>query len=175
MRFLLLTICLIYSSAYGTPNSPTPSEFQALLKLDYRAFDQNLPDGGWRAILDDVEAGKVLDSYSIQNSENLKPWQARTILWHAGQAYAMANLTDVALARFRKSYDPDVKPNDTFKWNSYVKGSIAFLEQDIKGLIEARDEMRAANPSSPNLKILEAFVRCFKKSYKEAYNPNCEP
>jgi hypothetical protein len=150
-----------------------------MLKLDYKAFDQTLPDGGWRGLANkgcELEATKMLEIYHLHHYDELLPWQSRILYWHAGQVYAMQNQTDLALMRFRKSYDSDEKPGDMFKWNSYVKGSIAFLEHDMKALVAARDELKLVDKTQahPNLKFLEAFIRCFNKTYKEAYNPTCK-
>jgi hypothetical protein len=144
------------------------------MALDYDSFDQSVPNGGWRAIVDDTEAGKVLDAYNVHNSDVLKPWQKRIIKWHAGQAYGFANLKQLAINRFKKSYNPEEAPDDRFGWNLYVEGSVAFLEQDMTSLVDARDRLKKLNPGSPNTKILESFVRCFKKPYREAYNPECK-
>jgi hypothetical protein len=154
-------------------------QLDAYLKLDYKSFDQTLPDGGWRGLEGkgcDLESVKLIEIYHLHHMDELNPSQAIILYWHAGQVYAMQDLTDLALARFKKSYNPSEKADDTFKWNSYVKGSIAFLEKDMKTLIKARDELRAVNQieSNPNLKFLESFIRCFKKSYREAYDPECK-
>ena len=73
-----------------------------------------------------------------------------------------------------------------FGWNFYIDGTIAFLERDREGLTEAIARLRAIpQPTSasmyradgspifvdwpPNLKVLQAFERCWEKSYAEAY------
>ncbi len=172
MKYLALLIFLLHFNVYSSPTSPTPEEFQKLLKLDYIAFDQTLPNGGWRAITDNIEGAKVIDAYHLHNLEKLTTQQSRILYWHAGQRYASGDLNDVAINRFNKSYDPNEKANDPFKWNSYVRGTIAFLEHDMKMLVQARDELRQTS-SNPNLRILEAFIRCFNKTYKEAYSSSC--
>jgi hypothetical protein len=156
----------------------TGAQLSEYLRLDFKSFDQTLPDGGWRGLENrgcSLEATKLVEIYHLHHLGELEPWQTRILYWHAGQVYAMQDLSDLALARFKKSFDPEEKPEDNLKWNSYVRGSIAFLEHNLDQLIKARDELRAANKvnPNPNLKFLEAFVRCFKKSYKEAYNPDC--
>lgn len=155
------------------------NDLALMLKLDYQAFDQTLPNGGWRGLANngcELEATKLVEIYHLHHYEDLLPWQARVLYWHAGQVYAALSQTELAVARFKKSYNSNEKNDDKLKWNSYVKGSIAFLEHDFKALIVARDELRKADKiqPNPNLKFLEAFVRCFNKSYKEAYNPNCK-
>ncbi len=170
-NFMIAAVC------HASPGAPDPSEFQALMKLDYVAFDQTLPNGGWRAIVDKVEAGKVLDAYHVHNLDTLAPWQARVIYWHAGQVYAMADLNDLGIARFEKSYNPAEKSDEKSKWNAYVRGTIAFLKHDRSILQAARDEMYSADPSDENInrKVLDSLLRCFNKPYRDAYDPDCKP
>jgi hypothetical protein len=155
-----------------------PEEQQKLLALDYKGFDQNL-HGGWRKY-DQLNcyasAASLIDGYIAQNSSKLLEYQRTGMTWHAGQMYAFAGQSELAVARFKKSYNRNVAPDDTFKWNAYVKGTIAFLEQDMKSLIQARDEMAAvsADQRSKNFAILESFVRCFDKTYSEAYDSSCK-
>ncbi len=173
--FIFLALILFCIGAYAPPASPTPAEFRALMKLDYISFDQTLPNGGWRGIQDSFEAAKVLDAYNLQNSDVMSESEVRVIFWHAGQSYAMADITEVAIARFQSAYNPKESSADTFKWNAYVRGSIAFLKRDRKTLQAARDEMYAADPSDENRNrvVLDAFLRCFNKTYREAYSADC--
>ncbi len=156
-----------------------PEEQQKLLALDYKSFDQTLPDGGWRRYEQAncyESAANLIDQYVAQNLSKLLEYQRRGMTWHAGQMHAFVGQTELAVARFKSSYDLKVAPEDTFKWNAYVKGTIAFLEHDMKSLIEARDEMAAvsADQRSKNFAFIEAFVRCFDKPYSEAYNTSCK-
>jgi hypothetical protein len=166
---LFVYILLIAFKVQATPGAPTPIEFQALMKLDYNSFDQTLPDGGSRAILDHVDAGKTLDAYLVHNFDSLLEWQRVAITWHAGQAYAKADLTELGIARFKKSYAKDKPADDKSKWNAYVRGSIAFLEHNEAELKQARDEVVNADAKNVNGKVLDGFLRCFTKTYREAY------
>src|SRR5688572_3684391 len=113
MKWFFILIFPIFNFAVATPAQPNAQEFEALLKLSYQDFDQNLPKGGWRSIEDNVEAGKVLDAYFVQHSDTLTESEKRVITWHAGQAYALGGLKDLALTRFKNSFDPEEKPNNT--------------------------------------------------------------
>ena len=112
----------------------------------------------------------------MQTLGKLEASRARIINWHAGQSYALGDLTDLAVSRFSRSYNPDEAASATFKWNAYVRGSIAFLIKDRSELQAARDEMYSANPSLDNInaKILDGLLACFDKSYSDAYG-NCRP
>lgn len=147
-----------------------------MLSLDFASFDQSMPNGAWRGIRDPFEAAKTIDTYHLHHAEKLRDDERRILYWHAGQSYATAGLYQLAITRFEKSYDPQEKPSAEFKWNAYVRGSIAFLKKDLKTLTKARDELREADRGkpSPNRKVLESFVRCFKKTYEEAYSPDCK-
>jgi hypothetical protein len=177
MRMIMIVGLLGLSCfAFSTPNAPTPSEFEQLLELDYKTFDQTLPSGGWRGIVDDFDAARLLDAYYVQHYTTLLPYQRRVIVWHAGQMYATANLSKIAITRFTKAYSSDEEANDQFRWNAYVRGSIAFLEHNRADLQNAFDEMNAADPSVGNVNrdVLKGFMNCFGKSYAEAYG-SCRP
>lgn len=176
MNYLFVLFLLFPVLLKASPEKPSPNEYQNLLKLSYADFDQNLPKGGWRAITNNIEAGKVIDAYHLHNFDKFEAFQHRILYWHAGQAYAMGGLTALALVRFKKSYDASEKTEDNFKWNSYVRGTVAFLENDMKTLATARDELKIANDTSaaPNLKTLESLIRCFNKPYFEAYTSVCK-
>jgi hypothetical protein len=181
LRILILFACFFVASLFtaepvlASKEKPTPAEFQALLKLDYQSFDQNLPEGGWRGIKDQVSAGQIIDIYHLQSAETLLDWQRRTLYWHAGQVYAGADLENVAIARFEKSFNPDEPPEDDFKWNAYVRGTIAFMKRDRSELVRARDDMATSKNPNVNLSVLEGLLRCFDKPYNEAYGPECRP
>jgi hypothetical protein len=149
------------------------AEREQYLELDYRSFDQTLPDGGWRGVHKHgcgVEAAKLIDAFHEFHKDALEPSEHRLLYFHAGQIYAFEGLTDVALERFRRSLAEE-KPGTRSMWNVYVKGTIAFLERDRAALEAARDEL--VQRSDPNMDILRSMVRCFGRPYKEAYSQNC--
>lgn len=175
----VLVVCTLVVSVFlgaesnASTGAPTPAEFQELLKLDYHSFDQSLADGGWRGIGDLLEQAKVLDAYAVHNRSTLLDWQLRTITWHAGQTYAIGSLTDITLNRFQNSFNPSEPLDSNFKWNAYVRGSIAFLKKDRATLVAAREEVSKSTEGLINLKVLDGFLACFDKSYSEAYNTPC--
>jgi hypothetical protein len=154
-------------------------QLDSYLKLDYKSFDQALPDGGWRGLSNkgcELEAIKLVEIYHLHHLDDLNESQAQILYWHAGQVYGMQNLNDLAISRFKKSYNPKEKSDDPFKWNSYVDATIAFFEHDLPKLKQARQSLATATASGAanNLKIVDAFIRCIGKPYSVAYNPNCK-
>lgn len=155
------------------------SQSLELLNMDYHSFDQTLPDGGWRGIANRgclLTAAQLIDEYQILHSDELIKTQTRMLSWHAGQLYALFGLDEIAMIRFRQSLIPNERPNDDFKWNAYVNGSIAFLSRNLNDLIKYRNELQtASNPHSKfNLAILNNMIACFGKSYQEVYNGTLE-
>jgi len=148
-----------------------------LLQLPFEKFDQDL-NGGWRPIENNGCHELVLDlivTYLNIHKENLMKWQINILIWHSGQIYALNDNYIEAIERFKKTINRDEPQDDAFKWNAYVKGSIAFLEKDKNALkLAINDLEKATNPNSIiNLNILKSFDRCFNRPYREAYVPTC--
>lgn len=161
--------------------SPCDYDRAAMLALDQHMFDQD-PNTGWRS-LDrqgcEAEAADLIRAY-----RNAKESPEPSILyWHEGQVRAGLGQTEQAIALFEKSRTPIEKfPG----WNSYVDGSVAYLRRDLRGLRAARERLANLPPPEeppimqiggenveipwpPNLNVLDAFIRCFDRPYKEAY------
>lgn len=177
-KFLVLLIFLTSLCSYANWDcSLSSSEKERLLSLSYDDFDQDHVNG-WRVIDGEgchEEAIHLIELYLDSHKDNLLEWQISILIWHAGQIYAFIDDYKQAKIRFEKNLIPNELPNDNFKWNAYVKGSIAFLEKDKRALGYAIIELeKATNPHSENnLKILKSFERCFDKPYREAYNSSC--
>lgn len=170
----------------ATGPSPMPGDCafdrEAALALDYRAFDQD-PQGGWRALADkgcNIEAADLIRDWREYHSDT------RYILfWHEGQSRAFGGEYKEAIRLFDKSRRPIGE--DRIGWNFYVDGSVAFLRGDFQKLAAARaslaqvpkpldwDGMRDAdgkllNALWPvNLNVLDGFIRCWGKHYRDAY------
>ena len=54
-------------------------------------------------------------------------------------------------------------------WECYVKGTIAFLQQDKPTLVEALETLRKQE-NQMNIEFLEKFERHFGEPYWKAYN-----
>ncbi len=150
------------------------NQTEVAAKSDYENFDQQY-GSGWRKL---AEAGKYLDAARaiddyLANRTNLENWQRINLRFHAGQLYAHANQTEIALARFRAAINPQEPADSPMLWNAYVKATIAFLEQDLNTLVACRDEL-ANGPTfqgqKVNLNVVDTLIANFDKPYAEAYS-----
>lgn len=161
-----------------------------MLELDRQAFDQDIPDGGWRGL--SREGCHEAAAELIRTWRHQKRDHNSILYWHEGQMRAYAGQTKEAIALFeltRKSQDSDAD----FGWNHYVDGTVAFLRQDREGLERAKERLATIpEPSDnsftrpdgtviqmswpPNMNVLNRFEYCWGKSYEEAYGgEECTP
>jgi hypothetical protein len=179
-------LALLLAAAQPAEPAPAPDcsyDLEAMLALDRDAFDQDL-QGGWRP-LSMKEGCEIAAAELIREWRHTKREHASILYWHEGQMRAFGGQTDEAIALFRLTYKPAEEDAD-FGWNHYVSGTIAFLEGDREQLDAAIARLKTipeAESSSftlpdgtvvkmswpPNLNVLEAFERCWGKTYKEAY------
>lgn len=178
---------LIIAMAAQAAVSDTPSrascayDRDAQLALDQRAFDQDMT-GGWRALAQagcDLPAADLIHDWRVAHDSS-----ASILYWHEGQLRAIAGQDDRAIALFEKARKPAAE--DVFGWNLYVDGSIAFLRRDLDALKAARSKLAAlprpadlkmVGPDGKpveiewpmNLNVLDGFLRCWGRPYKEAY------
>lgn len=179
--------------AAAQPEAPAKAEpdcsydLDAMLVLDRQAFDQDIPDGGWRRLSRDgcdIEAAELIRAWRHEKRDHNS-----ILYWHEGQMRAFAGQTNEAIALFGRTYAAPEDDAD-FGWNNYVSGTIAFLERDRRRLRLAMERLRAVpEPESnsftrpdgtivrmswpPNLNVLEGFEACWDKPYKVAYGPSC--
>ncbi len=162
----------------------------AMLALTPDQFDQDL-QGGWRPMAEKAEcqlaAADLIAAYRAQP----KAADNTTMIWHEAQLRAEAGQNARAVALMRQTYRP---APDAGGWNPYVDASIALIEKDRPALAAARAALAAlpappeanvkdgffsfAMPNGevvkvawpPNLDVVDAFVRCFGQSYRQAYS-----
>jgi len=94
---------------------------------------------------------------------------------------AFSNQNRKAVEYFRGSLNQgpvEVENVGLFDWNSYVLGTIAFLERDRDSLQNHRNELATPEKSDANKlnrSVLEGYLACFDETYAEAYgNKNCQ-
>jgi hypothetical protein len=178
---------LLLAAAQPAEPAPAPDcsyDLEAMLALDRKAFDQTLPDGGWRSLYERgcyAEAAELIRTWRHEKRDH-----ASILYTHEGQMRAYAGQIDEAVALLRLTYK-SMDKDANFGWNFYLDGSIAFLERDRAGLARAIDRLNAiperdasvrmvrsdGTPITikwpPNLDVLEAFERCWELSFAEAY------
>jgi len=181
----MLALLLAAAQPADTPPPPDCSyDLEAMLALDQQAFDQDLQGGGWRGL-------GMKEGCEIAAAELIRAWRHEkrdhdTILyWHEGQMRAFGGQTAEAIALFQVTYKPP-ELDTHFGWNHYVSGTIAFLIGDRDALAAAIARLKAVpEPENnsftrpdgtvvtmrwpPNLHVLEAFERCWGKTYAQAY------
>ena len=189
--------------AGNTPNANDGCAYdqKKLLSLDFLKFDQDTLNGGggWRAVAAkkgcNLAAADLVKSYRNAHPE-LKGHQPGTMLfWHEGQLRAFEGQNTQAIELMKQSKAP--AEFDKAGWNAYVDATTAFLAHDKENLLKAKEAL-AATPSMddlpvkdgkitvkldngqimsmdwpPNSGIVDGFVRCFDKPYKEAYISPC--
>ncbi len=146
------------------------------LDLPYEIFDQT-PGKGWRKQGENLgcylKAAKMIDEYAAANQHRLTEDQHRILKWHAGQMYAFADRYGLARERFSRSLWLH-EPKDTpVLWNDYVLATIAFLDRDFPELVNCRQKISEGQKMDgriPNLDVVDGLIRCFDRSYKEAYS-----
>ena len=182
------------------PDGKCAYDQEALLSLDEAAFDQDLPNGGWRRIGNipgcEAAAADLIAAYRARHPES-----SSTVAWHQGQMLASAGMNEQAVPALESARkDPS---EDVAGWNHYVDATIAFLFGDRERLEQARDQLAAvphdATPGMPplvdgyielptqpgqppirmrwppNIDVVDGLINCFGKPYSEAYGASCRP
>ncbi len=169
-----------------------PNKFD-FLRLDVHTFDQD-QNKGWRKVAQSegclLSAAALISEYrNIIIAENLSG-----LTWHEAQLRANAGETVQAISLFKQTHIHKEALLDNIL---YRDATIAFLERDKKTLLSARNALaRIQEPENfkqgvekfktqypdfpppawpPNLDVVDGFMACFDKSYKEAYGASCRP
>ena len=136
-------------------------EYNRLMSMPSFDFDQSAE--GFRKYSSNYELTCLLVPEFIKVNQ-LTDREAGNLHWHLGQIHAFKGNKEAAISEMNQSYRGDFAT-----WDSYVKGSIAFLEKDKASLQEALDTLRNQE-NQMNIEFLEKFVTHFNKSYAEAYS-----
>lgn len=192
---MIAFLALAFAPAAALAQDAQPAcapDGQIMLLQDYPTFD--LSGRGWRAIDQqpgcEAVAADLIARYLVLQGAILEPPEALNLRWHEGQVRAGLGDTAAALALFAAAHDPD----KTSAWNPYVDATIAFLKKDRAALMAAHDQLAATpQPSDfeamaadfeqrtghrpvwpPHLDVVNALVKCFDRTYREAYaDPAC--
>jgi hypothetical protein len=184
MSFPLLILAA--SMAMARPHCDVEQE--TLLALPERAFDQDL-EGGWRALAARSKCRRAAADL-IAAYRRAHPAASSILRWHEGQLRASVGQTRRAISLFEASRHLD--NTDDWGWNDYVDATVAFLRRDRMALTAARERLAARpkpptwNPRDPqgralpiawpvNLNVVDGLIRCFDKSYDQAYSGCAAP
>jgi hypothetical protein len=194
--FFTAVLWLAAPSSSTTPPACPTIDHMALMAMDVKAFDQTL-HAGWR-VVGDVEGCEGLGADLIADYRNANaaalvngnPQDIAGLNWHEAQLRATAGQTERAIRLFqfsRVAFDE----GDAL----YGQATIAFLEHNHDDLVAARAAL-AALPMPPwfaaaaaqyrertgqtatwpaNLDVVDGFIACFDKPYREAYRDSCRP
>jgi hypothetical protein len=150
-----------------------------LLSQDLATFDQS--PQGWRELAFKGAACHQETADLIAEYRKLRPEVMKTninsylLYWHEGQTRAFMGENQQARGLFEQSRVPHIP---VFKaWNIYVDATVAFLDRDRDALLNARTRLaelppEAGKPGSKpmNLDVVDGLVRCFDRSYADAYS-----
>lgn len=177
MKHAILLLATLSKLAFGAPSncSVSPEQFNAFIRQDLETFDQK-PEG-WRSLVGPMgdhcsfEAAELIDIYHLEHFTPVRPQGWSQLYWHSGQNYAAAGAAyyQIAISRFLASKVPPEQDDPEFKWNPYVDGSVAFLKKDLPTLKAARNQMKGATKALMNIRVLDRFIKCFNRSYWDAY------
>jgi hypothetical protein len=163
----MFTFAFAAAIAAASIDNPCSYDRKSMLALDEEAFDQNL-NSGWR-VLELKPQCRLIAADLIRDYRNVHRGPMDWILfWHEGQLRAEAGQTRAA----NDLFDHARRPATQAEWNFYVDGTVAFLKHDRAALISARNAL-AALPGRENLNVLDGLLKCFRRSYDEAYAPPC--
>jgi hypothetical protein len=169
----------------------------ALLQLDLAAFDQT-PHSGWRTIGDvpgcEVRAADLMASYRGSHEE-VSGRDLRSLYWHEAQLRAAANDRGAAIRLMHLARRPPEQTSSVdLEDGLYIDATIAFLSHDEAelrrvreayariapppGFAEAAERFRLSSGQTlvwpPNLHVIDGFIACFGRSYREAYSQDCQ-
>lgn len=148
----------------------------------------------------DVATANLIATYRRSNWGKLDQNELQISYWHEGQSRAFAGQTELAIPLLLAGVNPGMaglggqldrdNPSIGMANAEYALATVAFLQRDLAALNKARARLAAlptpnmwttamektpaaARPSMswpPNLNIVDQLIRCFGKSYREAYS-----
>lgn len=202
MRYLL-TIAMVLNafaaSAAEFERERCGHDREKLLSLDEAAFDQDLPDGGWRK-LGNIPGCEAAAADLIAAYRSRHPNASSTVTWHHGQMLASAGDNEQAIAVLEGAKKAPTQ--DIAGWNHYVDATVAFLAADRNKLEQARSRLTAVAYDAslgmpplvdgyiewptppgqpprrmrwpPNVEVVDKLLACFGKPYRDALASTCQ-
>ena len=114
-------------------------------------------------------AAEASEDY-ILHHPGLKNGERLNVLFHEGQALAMAGDERVGAMLIAASRNLSQDPNDSFDWNTYIEGTWAFLVKDRARLEAAAEKLSGAGEDNAlNARVLRGLQHCFGRPYRDVY------
>lgn len=195
---------LSIGAAHAQPAQKTAAECGAekpgkYMNMSPKEFDQTL-DEGWREIGDQEGCERAgADLIAMYRDEKLAQ-DIAGLDWHEAQLRAAAGEIDAAIVLFERNLVFRRTQVEGFGHNTdvlYGEATIAFLRGDRATLEAKRAQMavvpkpdwfdalvadyatrapKAGVPIWPmNLDVVDGFIACFGRPYREAYSSECRP
>lgn len=158
------------------------NQYESFMKMSPFEFDQETQ--GWRSLAKDgrnLEAAFLIKDYVVRNRERIitptedESDKALEIMqFHIGQLFALAGIEHYveAIEAFNLSYYKE--GGELF--NEYIRATIGFLENDIKKVdfaIENITNSKKENKRSGNLGIVKNFKKAIEigeRDYEKVYS-----
>ena len=167
-----------------------PDKFD-IFQLDPHTFDQDR-ENGWRKIAHtkgcELSAAALINEYrTVIMAEQLS-----SLTWHEAQLRASAGETEQAIYLFKQTH---IHKDNHLTNTLYRDATLAFLQRDKEALVTMRNALaeitepeyfakaierhRKQYPDypppkwPPNLDVVDGFIACFDKPYKDAYKFEC--
>lgn len=195
MRWAMAAMLLALAGCVSAPSPDNPCYYdrEALLALDYDAFD-NDPGGGWRTVANEAgcegRAADLVEAFRVERATT--PRQTMGLVHHEAQLRAAAGETRRAVSLLRTLLPLN---DDAPAMHAYHRAEIAFLQGDRASLEAARADLAALPPPPEwgagvaayrqtyreypaptwpvHLDVVDGFLNCFGRSYAEAYSETC--
>ncbi|OYX49841.1 MAG: hypothetical protein B7Y90_06170 [Alphaproteobacteria bacterium 32-64-14] len=170
------------------------------MNMSPKEFDQTL-DEGWRVVGDAEGCERAAADLIAMYRDEVLAQDMAGLDWHEAQLRAATGDTEAALTLFRRNLVFRRKLANEIGDTADVldaEATIAYLERDLPRLQAKRAELAALpkpdwfdalaadyakhNPDAAasmawprNLNVVDGFIACFDKPYREAYSFACQP
>ena len=157
-----------FASTAAVSQAPCPAvPAEALMALPYDAFDTGDGPAAWRSLLErgcvDV-AVATLSAYRDANRPRMTRDQSGELSFHIGQTLAFSGRDAESVPHFEAA----APAGSTAEWAAYVDATAGFARKDRARVERALTAYAKIAPGSMRLAVIQGFLRCFDKPYKEA-------
>ena len=175
MLMIGLAMLALAQDAGAQPCSLTEADRINNRTLAFGAFDQN---GVTEATAQKLaargcyrEAAAATEDYLLYGPVQ-REREASAIAWHLGQYLALSGDEAAGAHVLATTQRPPEPTPDNLDWNSYVRGTHAFLIKDRPGLDTAASQLgsREGRRNQINARMLRRLQTCFDRPYREAFS-----